>query len=147
MPTLNPEVYTETMGEFLNGLANYTEKDNPYNRIKAYPGTEFEEIENILKLLSPLVVFEVDDQNNIKVFISEGNGRDRVRPKEFRFYLNYVILPKINEHATNLECIKGVVETLISFDKNLDEFLQKIKDYLLVTRYVIMYYDMDDMDE
>ena len=147
MPTLNPEVNTGTMGEFLNGLANYTEKDNPYHQIKAYPGTEFEEIENILKLLSPLVVFEVDDQNNIKVFISEGNGRDRVRPKEFRFYLNYVILPKINEHATNLECIKGAVETLISFDKNLDEFLQKIKDYLLVTRYVIMYYDMDDMDE
>jgi hypothetical protein len=88
------------MDEFLSGLANYTEKGNPYHSIDAYPGTEFAETEAILKLFYPLIAFQFD--KCLRIILTNGLIKDTIGKNDFRYYLNYMILPKIEKYRNSL---------------------------------------------
>ena len=89
-----------TMDEFLSGLANYTEKGNPYHSIDAYPGTEFEQTENILKLFYPLIAFQFE--NGLRIILTNGLIKEVFGKLDFRYYLNYMILPSIEKYRNSL---------------------------------------------
>ncbi len=80
------------MDEFLSGLANYTEKENPYHKVDAYPGTEFYNTETILKLFYPLIVFHLHQEFRILC------NHKVIGIDELRYYLNYVILPRVSQY-------------------------------------------------
>mgnify|MGYP001464357368 FL=1 len=80
------------MDEFLSGLANYTEKENPYHSIDACPGTDFYNTENILKLFYPLIVFHLDSEFRILC------NQKVIGFDQLRYYLNYVILPRVSQY-------------------------------------------------
>ena len=88
------------MDEFLSGLANYTEKGNPYHSIDAYPGTEFAETENILKLFYPLIAFHFD--NGLRIILTNGLIKEVFGKIQFRYYFNYMILPTIEKYRNSL---------------------------------------------
>ena len=88
------------MDEFLSGLANYTEKGNPYHSIDAYPGTEFAETEAILKLFYPLIAFQFE--NGLRIILTNGLIKEVFGKLDFRYYLNYMILPKIEKYRNSL---------------------------------------------
>ena len=88
-----------TMDEFLSGLANYAEKGNPYHSIDAYPGTEFEQTENILKLFYPLIQFRF--AGGCVQYILNNKNTD-IGIYGFRYYLNYIILPTIEKYRNSL---------------------------------------------
>lgn len=87
------------MDEFLSGLANYTEKENHYHSIDAYPGTEFEQTENILKLFYPLIQFRF--VGGCVQYILNNKNTD-IGIYGFRYYLNYIILPTIEKYRNSL---------------------------------------------
>ena len=80
------------MNEFLSGLANYTEKENPYHKVDAYPGTDFYNTETILKLFYPLVVFHLHQEFRILC------DHKVIGIDELRYYLNYVIIPRVSHY-------------------------------------------------
>ena len=80
------------MDEFLSGLTNYTEKENPYHKVDAYPGTDFYNTENILKLFYPLVVFHLHQEFRILC------NHKVIGIDELRYYLNYVIIPRVSQY-------------------------------------------------
>jgi hypothetical protein len=88
------------MDEFLSGLTNYTEKGNPYHSIDAYPGTEFAETEAILKLFYPLIAFHFE--NGLRIILTNGLIKEVFGKIQFRYYLNYMILPKIEKYRNSL---------------------------------------------
>ena len=88
------------MDEFLSGLANYTGKGNPYHSIDAYPGTEFAETEAILKLFYPLIAFQFE--NGLRIILTNGLIKEVFGKIQFRYYLNYMILPKIEKYRNSL---------------------------------------------
>ena len=80
------------MDEFLSGLANYTEKENPYHSIDACPGTDFYNTEKILKLFYPLIVFHLDGEFRILC------NQKVIGFNQLRYYLNFVILPRVTQY-------------------------------------------------
>ena len=88
------------MDEFLSGLTNYTEKGNPYHSIDAYLGTEFAETETILKLFYPLIAFQFE--NGLRIILTNGLIKEIFGKIQFRYYLNYMILPKIEKYRNSL---------------------------------------------
>ena len=88
------------MDEFLCSLANYTEKGNPYHSIDAYPGTEFAETEDILKLFYPLIAFQFE--NGLRIILTNGLIKEMFGKLDFRYYLNYMILPSIEKYRNSL---------------------------------------------
>ena len=88
------------MEQFFSGLTNYTEKGNPYHSIDAYPGTEFEQTENILKLFYPLIAFQFE--NGLRIILTNGLIKEVFRKLDFRYYLNYMILPSIEKYRNSL---------------------------------------------
>jgi hypothetical protein len=88
------------MDEFLCSLANYTEKGNPYHSIDAYPGTEFAETEAILKLFYPLIAFQFE--NGLRIILTNGLIKEVFGKLDFRYYLNYMILPSIEKYRNSL---------------------------------------------
>tara|TARA_B100000900_G_C20480142_1_gene675075 strand:- start:352 stop:1050 length:699 start_codon:yes stop_codon:yes gene_type:complete len=106
------------MDEFLSGLANYTEKGNPYHSIDAYPGTEFEQTENILKLFYPLIAFQFE--NGLRIILTNGLIKEVFRKLDFRYYLNYMILPKIEKYRNSLPKLSDMendFNTVVGFSK------------------------------
>ena len=87
------------MDEFLCSLANYTEKGNPYHSIDAYPGTEFAETEAILKLFYPLIAFQFE--NGLRIILTNGLIKEVFGKLDFRYYLNYMILPSIEKYRNS----------------------------------------------
>lgn len=88
------------MNDFLSGLTNYTEKGNPYHSVDAYPGTEFVETENILKLFYPLIAFQFE--NGLRIILTNGLIKDTIGKLDFRYYLNYMVLPSIEKYRNSL---------------------------------------------
>ena len=88
------------MDEFLSGLANYTGKGNPYHSIDAYPGTEFAETEAILKLFYPLIAFQFE--NGLRIILTNGLIKEVFGKLDFRYYLNYMVLPSIEKYRNSL---------------------------------------------
>lgn len=88
------------MDQFLKGLAK--EKENPYHPIDAYPGTVFARTETRLKLLSPLIEFQLD--NGLCIILhNQGRIKEVIEKHEFRYYLNYVIIPSIGKYRNTLQ--------------------------------------------
>ena len=100
------------MDEFLSGLANYTEKGNPYHSIDAYPGTEFEETEAILKLFYPLIAFQFE--NGLRIILTNGLIKEVFGKLDFRYYLNYMILPSIEKYRNSLPKLSDMENDLAS---------------------------------
>lgn len=100
------------MDEFLSGLANYTEKGNPYHSIDAYPGTEFAETEDILKLFYPLIAFQFE--NGLRIILTNGLIKEMFGKLDFRYYLNYMILPSIEKYRNSLPKLSDMENDLAS---------------------------------
>lgn len=100
------------MDEFLCSLANYTEKENPYHSIDAYPGTEFAETEAILKLFYPLIAFQFD--NGLRIILTNGLIKEVFGKLDFRYYLNYMILPSIEKYRNSLPKLSDMENDLAS---------------------------------
>ena len=100
------------MDEFLSGLANYTEKGNPYHSIDAYPGTEFAETEAILKLFYPLIAFQFE--NSLRIILTNGLIKEVFGKIQFRYYLNYMILPSIEKYRNSLPKPSDMENDLVS---------------------------------
>ena len=113
------------MSDFMNNLGNYTEKVNPYHSLDAYPGTHFSITENILKLFFPLVVFQLTYQSN-NPDINIICNKEVVNIDQFRYYLNYVIIPKVSEY---LKQVPTKREMLNEFDeKYRDGYFQETSE-------------------
>ena len=100
------------MDEFLCSLANYTEKGNPYHSIDAYPGTEFAETEDILKLFYPLIAFQFE--NGLRIILTNGLIKEVFGKLDFRYYLNYMILPSIEKYRNSLPKLSDMENDLAS---------------------------------
>ena len=106
------------MDEFLCSLANYTEKENPYHSIDAYPGTEFAETEDILKLFYPLIAFQFE--NGLRIILTNGLIKEVFGKLDFRYYLNYMILPSIEKYRNSLPKLSDMendFNTVVEFSK------------------------------
>ena len=123
------------MDEFLSGLANYTEKENPYHKVDAYLGTEFYNTETILKLFYPLVVFHLNQDFRILC------NQKVVGIDELRYYLNYVILPRVSQYwkqtptrsdmAKGYESLKIVKKRYQKYDVDVcEEDIQQMNEYI-----------------
>ena len=128
------------MDEFLSGLTNYTEKENPYHIVDAYPGTDFYNTENILKLFYPLVVFHLHQEFRILC------NHKVIGIDELRYYLNYVIIPRVSQYWKQTptksdmlqeyyEEIKEALDKLVLVSHELSDILDRIKVYLRTIRY------------
>ena len=107
------------MDEFLSGLANYTEKGNPYHSIDAYPGTEFAETEAILKLFYPLIAFQFE--NSLRIILTNGLIKEVFGKIQFRYYLNYMILPSIEKYRNSLPKLSDMendFNTVVGYSKS-----------------------------
>uniref|UniRef100_A0A6C0FBZ8 Uncharacterized protein n=1 Tax=viral metagenome TaxID=1070528 RepID=A0A6C0FBZ8_9ZZZZ len=124
------------MDEFLSGLANYTEKENPcHPKGDACPGTEFHKIETIMKILSPLIVFSLKKNGNGSMVFTIDGQKNNDSHYKLRYYLNYTILPAIKNYMDNPKRIETCIKTLIDFDANLEKYMMKIYEYLKVVEY------------
>ena len=106
------------MDEFLCSLANYTEKVNPYHSIDAYPGTEFSETEAILKLFYPLIAFQFE--NGLRIILTNGLIKEVFGKLDFRYYLNYMILPSIEKYRNSLPKLSDMendFNTVVGYSK------------------------------
>ena len=114
------------MDEFLSGLTNYTEKGNPYHSIDAYLGTEFAETETILKLFYPLIAFQFE--NGLRIILTNGLIKEIFGKIQFRYYLNYMILPKIEKYRNSLPKLsdmKNDLATLSSMDYSKENYKEE----------------------
>jgi hypothetical protein len=140
-----------TMDQFLKGLAK--EKENPYHPMDAYPGTEFARTETRLKSLSPLIEFQLDKGLSI-ILHNQGRIQEVIEKHEFRYYLNYVIIPSIGKYRNSLQkdCedmgnfVKGNIhrddfkEFMNTWDPginidNVNHFLEYLQKHGLVSEY------------
>lgn len=115
------------MDEFLSGLANYTEKENPYHSIDACPGTDFYNTENILKLFYPLIVFHLDGEFRILC------NQKVIGFDQLRYYLNYVILPRVTQYwkqtPTRLD-INQDYDEIRGLTFNYQEDIQQMNEFI-----------------
>lgn len=109
------------MDEFLSGLANYTEKENPYHSIDACPGTDFYNTEEILKLFYPLIVFHLDGGFRILC------NQKVIGFDQLRYYLNYVILPRVTQYWKQTPTKKDMEKELETLDLVKDAVQPNVK--------------------
>ena len=115
------------MDEFLSGLANYTEKENPYHSIDACPGTGFYNTENILKLFYPLIVFHLDGEFRILC------NQKVIGFDQLRYYLNYVILPRVTqywEQTPTMSDINQDYNEIRYLTFNCEEEIQQMNEFI-----------------
>ena len=108
-----------TMDQFLKGLAK--EKENPYHPIDAYPGTVFARTETRLKLLSPLIKFQLDKGLSI-ILHNQGRIKEVIEKHEFRYYLNYIIIPSIGKYRNTLNKDSNDMENYVKGNIHKDDF-------------------------
>ena len=107
------------MDQILKGLAK--EKKNPYHPIDAYPGTVFSRTETRLKLLSPLIEFQLDKGLCI-ILHNKGRIKEVIEKHEFRYYLNYIIIPSIGKYRNTLQKDCEDMENYVNGNIHRDDF-------------------------